>query len=217
MKKFWLLLFLLTSFLNVYGQDNDLLIKTHPIDIEKATKEINQICNDGYLPIGLDIVENEYILIAYTKNNGLAPFTSWNLRQDKELDNIGKIYSAYLKEGWLAAGFSKTSKAQYVLFLKTNWNFSSWRIMESDSSLEEIENVLRSYVNQGFIPVDLAYFDHKCEYFFVKSDAFLIKNISLRKYKSEGYQNAVANDMKKGLIPWSFMPVEDGFYILYIE
>ena len=194
------------------------VIKSHPFDIQKAREEISQICKEGYIPVGMEVEDGAVILVMYVKSEE-ALFSNWALvafgdfeKNEKENADL----TEFMKAGWLPIAFSYTQSGQYMLFLKTDVPIAGVRFANGPENLESIENIIKSFGEQGFYPYGMSWFNNRVWYFFLKIPTANVQGIVVKRYKNfdEGLGKDLEEMVKKGYSPWDIMVSPEWVYIV---
>ena len=220
-KKRWTaVLFLLGVILGVGAQEpqgKTFVLAAHPFDSEEAKEQIDAMCNDGLLPVGLEVDEAKAINVLYAEDDSF-PFTRWLLHSVVEFEKLEAELSYLMKEGWLPMGISRSGPGLYVLFIKADKKISAWRITRFPVSTSEFEEAVETYLAEGFLPYGISVYEDNMWVLFVKVESVGRRNVYLGTYKNEenALLNGISLDTAQGKVPWGLMIQGEAVSVLYL-
>lgn len=186
--------------------------------MEKAKIEINEICNQGYVPVGMEVEDGAVILVMYTRSPEKM-FTTWAIvaMGDLSTEKVKKDFADMLKVGWLPVAFSFTKSGYYILFLRTGSVVEGVRMANGAESIEAIENNLTAFGNKDFYPYGMTWFNGKLWYLFLKIPTTMVSEMIVRRYKNidEALGEGIKGEVEKGFIPWDISISPGWVYIIY--
>lgn len=221
MRAFWMaVLIFLAAVLGVGAQEPQgkaFVLAAHPFDAEEAKVQIDAMCNDGLLPVGLEVDEGKAINVLYAENDTL-PFTRWYLHRVAEFDKLEAELSYLMKEGWLPMDISRSGSGLYVLFIKADKKVSSWRISRFPVSTTGFEEAVKTYMAEDFLPYGISVYEDNMWVLFVKADSNAKRNVYLGTYKNEenALRDGISLDTAQGKVPWGLMVQGTAVSVLYL-
>jgi hypothetical protein len=220
-KRLWMTgMMLLAAVLGAEAQEpqgKTFALAAHPYDTEEAKEQIDAMCNDGLLPVGLEVDEGKSINVLYAENDAF-PFTRWLLHSVVELEKLEAELSYLMKEGWLPMGLSRSGPGLFVLFIKTDKKINSWRITRFPVSTATFEETVQNYLEEDFLPYGISVYEDDMWLLFLKVESVGMRNVYLGTYKNEenALLNGISLDTAQGKIPWGLMVQGSAVSVLYL-
>jgi len=200
------------------GEGRAYRVAVHPFDVEEAESQIDAMCNDGFLPVGVEVDEGRAISVIYAEREDI-PFTAWLLHHITDFGAMEKQLSQLMLDGWLPMGFSRSGSGLYFLLVKADVEISSWRVTTSTPLASDIEEALKTYSEQGFTPYGVSLYEDRVWLLFLKTERDEPRNVSLAMYENE--EKALTDGLywatAQGKMPWGLMVQNERVSILYLH
>lgn len=184
---------------------------------------VNQEIQDGYVPAGLHVVPGESIMVLFHESD--QEIDQWALVAIDSLDRVNAEVSGFLQEGWLPVDFSMTGEDMHVLFLKTDYEFKSWRIVTATSDSDEallsiIGDVTKTQFDEDRILFGVNALGNQVHLLFVESDTLLANSqMAVQVYPNDGeaFYNALNEHLAAGAVPGGFALSQDRVVIPFFR
>jgi hypothetical protein len=200
------------------GEGRAYRVAVHPFDVQEAESQIDAMCSDGFLPVGMEVDEGRAISVIYAENADI-PFTVWLLHHITDPGALEEQLSRLMLDGWLPMGFSRSGSGLYFLLVKADVEISSWRIATSSPLASDIEETLETYTDQGFVPYGVSLFEDLVWLLFLKTERDEPRDVSLAMYENE--EQAITDGLYwatvQGKMPWGLMVQNERVSILYLH
>ena len=204
-----------TSF--AFGQSASWRLVRHPFDFDKAGTEISALCNEGYLPVGMEIDEGRSIFIFYVEDESM-PFNEWTIHQFNDLSKLETEFTSRLKDGWVPMDISKTPLAFYTFFVKTDIvKIGGWRLATSGLENDQIEERINEFASQGFSPWGLSISQGLIWHLLINDGLGDHRSTFINSYKNkyENLKQEINNDIAEGWAPWGLMMIGEEVFVEY--
>jgi hypothetical protein len=216
----WAAGLLLGAALGAGGQEPEgktFVLAAYPFDVEEAKEQIDAMCNDGLLPVGLEVDEGAAINVLYAEND-TVPFSRWFLYNVVEFENLEADLSYLMKEGWLPMGLSRSGVGLYVLFINADKKINSWRITRFPVSASDFKEAVESYMTEGFLPYGISVYEENMWVLFLQVEGDTKHKIFLGTYQNEedSLLNGISLDTASGKVPWGLMVQGSAVSVLYL-
>jgi len=200
------------------GEGRIYRVAVHPFDVEEAKSQIDAMCNDGFLPVGVEVDEGRAINVIYAEREDI-PFSAWLLHHITDFAVMEEQLSRLMLDGWLPMGLSRSGSGLYLLLLKADIEISSWRITTSTPLASAIEEALKAYTEQGFTPHGISLYEDRVWFLFLKTERDERRNVSVVMYENE--EKALTDGLywatAQGMTPWGLMVQNERVGILYLH
>ncbi len=220
MKKFVLLIIVfITISVSLSAQSGSWRIVRHPFENERAKTEISAICNEGYLPIGMEVDYGKAIYIFYADDESI-PFTGWVLYNFTNFDKLDVNFTKFITEGWVPMDISKTPGGLYTLFIKTDaFKIDGWRISAGGVTSDAISKTVDTFTAEGFSPWGLSMAEGKVWHLFLNDGKGQERPIYLNVFSNapDEVKTKVNKDLSDGWLPWGMMMAADKIFIEYTK
>ena len=200
------------------AQERAFRLAAHPFDMEETKRQIDEVCSQGFMPVGLEVDEGRAINILYVEDSSI-PFKNWLIYRVSDPSKMESEYSSLIQDGWLPMGISRSGSGLYVLFIKTDRSILSWRITQSGILSSQIDEVLTSYASQGFNPYGISLFEDKVWFLFLKTEKGNLGKAYVSTYRNEesSIRDGIAGDTAQGRYPWGLMIQGPLVSVLYLQ
>ena len=200
------------------AQEATAKIVAHPFDLDKAKEEISASCAEGYLPVGLEVIDGVAIHVLYVKDDRL-PFKEWFLYQLTDPENLEGAVSYIIKNGWVPLDLAKTGVRLYLMFVRADVEVKAWRITRGEPDIDSIKAKGAYFEQEGFYPWGLSIDEDSAWHLLLKIDNFESIEATLRDYRldTDEIATGMQEDMAMGWRPWALDFDRKNIYVLYTK
>lgn len=218
MKQYMLLIIIFCISFAAHCEQSPWQLVKHPFDMEKAKEEINVICIDGYLPVGLDIKDGDGIYLLYIMDTGKI-LKKWFIHYFDNIETFEADVTYIIQNGWIPMDISKTDTGMYVLFINTDAEIEGWRISTISNDTSDKNQLISDFYSKGFHCYGISFDKSRTWYLFLKMPGLEGKKMTLLKHRNlpDVISRSIDKEIDNAWIPWGFMLEEKYIYILYMH
>lgn len=199
-------------------KDSKWEIRSYQNSVSQLNKALNQIKSEGYMPVGLSLVNNR--MEVFVINSQPFICTNWTLKEYKNTNELSAGISKMIESGYLPTGMTLVENSFNVIFAKTKYTGHGWQIVESDLDHQDVANDIQPHLENGYIPVGISVFAGYYYTLLIQPDDFPVNNYSIRGYdesQSAHLKNGINMEISNGMIPQGYFKQEGIINILYLK
>lgn len=193
-----------------------LSVASYPFDVEAANQAIGEQVQQGFIPIGLEIIEDEKIWVLYL-DSGEDTGPNYSVHQFSGGEKLDAEMTTIIQRGWAPVGISRTSSNLYGLFIQQDHNIAGWRLHRSPSDSNSIQESLNQFHREGFSSVGVSVLEEQAWFLFLKSDEQLPQRVTFRGVTAdeEVLRREITNAIEAGWRPAGLSDLQDGLGLLF--
>lgn len=192
----------------------------HPLDFKKIGAEIDEKWNDGYVPVGVEVIgsgKDKGIWILYVQNDE-NEFENWAVYRYDDKEELEEGVNGKMEDGWIPFDIAVVNESVYVFYLKMEDTAKAWKI-ETAEDFSGVKPIVDKLAKKNFLPVGIsATSDGEMALLLVQFPGHSIENWKIMSYKNfDAMEEDLDEKTDDGWQPYGYMFKDSKIHVLMLQ
>lgn len=195
-------------------------LKSHSLDSQIIQREMAKMWQSGYVPLGMEIYENQLVLL-YVQMKDIAADYFLEVLDVRTLgqNGIAEALTRRMNMSYLPQALCLNQDLLYVIYLKTEWEISQWELLSLPPGYTQQEEMINAKSREGYLPMAVTETGGQrfllcVQLYGLQPKEWLLKSVSP---DPESLRSQIESSVAKNWIPWGILLSPEEHVVLFLK